>query len=190
MNPFAPPSHARGRPCRRHQSGELARLAKAKPQPKPRRQPKAIGGIDGFVISLTALPRPALRVICPFPPPELNPNARGHWSRRSKAARAYRRECWALTLEALGRAPGDGEARFIAAPSPFAAGPIRLHLDFFPPDRRQRDDDNAIASFKAGRDGIAAALKVNDRRFVTSHTWHHEPRACVVATLFAEEIAE
>jgi len=43
---------------------------------------------------------------------------------------------------------------------------IALWLDFFPPDRRARDDDNIIASFKAGRDGLALALGIDDKRFV------------------------
>lgn len=44
---------------------------------------------------------------------------------------------------------------------------IALWADFYPPDRRARDDDNMIASFKAGRDGIALALGIDDKRFVT-----------------------
>lgn len=42
---------------------------------------------------------------------------------------------------------------------------IALWLDFVPPDRRHRDDDNLVASFKAGRDGIAMALGIDDKRF-------------------------
>ena len=33
-------------------------------------------------------------------------------------------------------------------------------------DRRARDDDNIIASFKAGRDGMAQALGIDDKRFI------------------------
>lgn len=44
---------------------------------------------------------------------------------------------------------------------------IALWLTFYPPDRRSRDDDNLIASFKAGRDGLALALGIDDKRFVT-----------------------
>jgi crossover junction endodeoxyribonuclease RusA len=44
-------------------------------------------------------------------------------------------------------------------------GTLALWLDFYPPDRRARDDDNIIAAFKAGRDGMAEALGINDRRF-------------------------
>lgn len=49
-----------------------------------------------------------------------------------------------------------------------SSNPGRLHLwlDFYPPDRRHRDDDNLVASFKAGRDGVALALGIDDRRFI------------------------
>lgn len=88
----------------------------------------------------------------PWPPRELNPNARVHWSKRSKAAKAYRRDCRVLT-----RASG------VVAPE----GRVLLVLEFVPPDLRRRDDDNLIAAFKAGRDGIADALGIDDTRFVT-----------------------
>jgi crossover junction endodeoxyribonuclease RusA len=42
---------------------------------------------------------------------------------------------------------------------------IAMWLDFYPPDRRARDDDNIIASFKHGRDGVALALGIDDKRF-------------------------
>jgi crossover junction endodeoxyribonuclease RusA len=43
---------------------------------------------------------------------------------------------------------------------------LHLWLEFYPPDRRPRDDDNMVASFKAGRDGIAQAMGINDKRFI------------------------
>lgn len=112
---------------------------------------------------------PGRRVILPFPPAELFPNWHSHWSGKSTPAKDYRRLCWALALEAKLTAP-EGDK-------------IAVRLDFFPPDRRSRDDDNVPASFKAGRDGIADALKVDDARFVTTPVLHREPRSCVVVTL-------
>ncbi|KPB75963.1 Uncharacterized protein AC505_3618 [Pseudomonas syringae pv. maculicola] len=47
------------------------------------------------------------------------------------------------------------------------AGRALLSLEFIPPDRRRRDDDNCIAAFKSGRDGVAQALGIDDSRFVT-----------------------
>ncbi|MBV8971312.1 MAG: hypothetical protein JO290_03360 [Sphingomonadaceae bacterium] len=112
------------------------------------------------------------RVVLPWPPRALSPNARGHWSWRSKAAAIYRRECWALAL-AAGLTPA------------VVAGitDVAVQLDFFPPDGRHRDDDNAVAAFKAGRDGVADALQIDDRRIVTTVRLHGEARGCVVLTL-------
>lgn len=93
-----------------------------------------------------------MRITLPFPPADLNPNKRLHWSKKAKAAAAYRKECHLLTLEAGCRGVDwDGD--------------IHVWIDFFPPDRRGRDDDNLISAFKSGRDGIADALGVNDKRF-------------------------
>lgn len=95
-------------------------------------------------------------IILPWPPRDLSPNARVHWARKSKAAKAYRHECWVLAMSSGVRVDFDG--------------PVHLWLTFYPPDRRHRDDDNMIAAFKAGRDGIAQALGIDDKRF-RLHPW-------------------
>jgi crossover junction endodeoxyribonuclease RusA len=87
----------------------------------------------------------------PWPPTQLSPNARIHWAKKAKIAKAYKEVCWALTKQA--RVTIDWE------------GPIALALEFIPPDRRSRDDDNLVAAFKHGRDGVALALGVDDKRF-------------------------
>jgi crossover junction endodeoxyribonuclease RusA len=97
------------------------------------------------------------RITLPWPPKILSPNARVHWAQKSKAAKAYRAVCWALCKE----------AGLVAA---VTTGRLHLWLDFYAPDKRRRDDDNMIASFKAGRDGIADALGVDDHRFIC-HTF-------------------
>lgn len=96
-----------------------------------------------------------IEVVLPWPPKDLSPNARVHWTKRSKAAKVYRTECgW--HVRAAGPKPK-------LAPS----GPITLDIEFVEPDKRYRRDlDNMLASIKAGIDGIADALGVNDRRFV------------------------
>lgn len=94
----------------------------------------------------------------PWPPRELSPNARTHWRAKAPISKRYKAACLALA-----RAAG------MVAPSVPENAPKRcysLFLDFYPPDRRARDDDNIIASFKAGRDGLAQALGVDDKRFV------------------------
>ncbi|HEJ1056940.1 TPA: endodeoxyribonuclease RusA [Pseudomonas putida] len=88
----------------------------------------------------------------PWPPAACSPNARVHWTRKSKAAKAYRYACFLLARQA-GIQPPDGGAL--------------LMLEFVPPDRRQRDDDNLLAMFKAGRDGLADALGIDDNVFAT-----------------------
>lgn len=97
-----------------------------------------------------------IELTLPWPAKELSPNSRLHWSKRSKAAKAYREVCFWETKRLLAAGgwqnlPAEGE--------------LHLWIDFYPPDRRHRDDDNMIAAFKSGRDGIADALQVNDKRF-------------------------
>lgn len=142
--------------------------------PRPRPDPKPVDDIAG----LPAGPEVLGRVIVPFPPVELSPNFRGHWSKRAKVTKNYRRLCWALALEAKLKVPEYAQ-KDGADPD----GKIAVRLDFFPPDRSIRDDDNVPASFKAGRDGIADALKCDDARFQTTVVLHREPRSCVVVTL-------
>ena len=90
-------------------------------------------------------------VTLPWPPTELSPNQRLHWSRVAKAKKAYRAEC---CLQA--RSQG---LRTIEAP--------RLHatFTFYPPSRRRLDLDNCIARIKAGIDGLVDACGVDDSRW-------------------------
>jgi len=88
----------------------------------------------------------------PWPPKDLSPNARVHWSKRSKAAKSYRLACATLTKQAAPKLPESER--------------LVLWITFYPPDKRHRDDDNLIAAFKSGRDGLAEALGINDKRFV------------------------
>lgn len=88
----------------------------------------------------------------PWPPAACSPNVRVHWTRKSKAAKSYRAACHLLAKQAGIQAP-EGEAL--------------LMIEFVPPDRRRRDDDNLVAMFKAGRDGLADALGIDDNVFAT-----------------------
>jgi crossover junction endodeoxyribonuclease RusA len=92
-------------------------------------------------------------VIFGWPPRECSPNWRGHWSKRAKAVKSYRHACWALTKAAKVAINFDG--------------PVHLWITFNKPSRREMDDDNLIASFKPGRDGLADALGIDDKRFVS-----------------------
>ena len=84
-----------------------------------------------------------MRIVLPYPFPALWPNKRPHWSAKARATRSYR---FTTKLAANGSKPGAIRVTF--CPKPF--GP--------PPDM-----DNCIAAFKAGQDGLADAMGVNDR---------------------------
>jgi Holliday junction resolvase RusA-like endonuclease len=100
-----------------------------------------------------------MKIVLPWPDRRLSPNARVHW-RVKHAVKAPAREAGKYaTFEAV--AGGMREARAALAGN----DPIPVKITFYPPDKRHRDDDNMIGSFKSARDGIAEALGVNDRRF-------------------------
>ncbi|WP_430415799.1 endodeoxyribonuclease RusA [Marinobacter adhaerens] len=105
-----------------------------------------------------------LEIVLPWPPKALNPNARGHWSKKAKAAEMYRYTCRVMAREVINKGRWDLKPlRDLVE----AGGQIHVFLDFCPPNRRARDDDNIIAAFKAGRDGLADALKIDDCHFRT-----------------------
>lgn len=96
-----------------------------------------------------------MRFIAPWPPRELSPNARCHWAVKSAAVKAYRHR---VCTEA------------IVAGARRMTGPFSVRLIFCPIGRGPNPDlDNVIASFKAGQDGLADALRVNDRELVVTH---------------------
>ncbi len=95
-----------------------------------------------------------MNVTLPWPPKELSPNARLHWAALSRVKKQYRAACHAQAYMA-GIRPGD------LGPAKKAA----VSLTFYPPDRRARDQDNMMASMKAGLDGLADALGLDDRNF-------------------------
>lgn len=87
----------------------------------------------------------------PWPPTVLSPNSRDHWSRLARAKKIYREACWAATLEQKAAVRPDAR--------------LRTELLFYRPTRREMDHDNLLARMKAGLDGVADALRINDRRF-------------------------
>lgn len=92
-----------------------------------------------------------MNIVLPWPPKALSPNARQHWAALANAKRAYRRACaWQAAEQGVRHTPAEK---------------IAMSLVFVPPDRRRRDWDNLIASMKAGLDGLADVLGVDDSRF-------------------------
>lgn len=90
------------------------------------------------------------RIVLPWFPRELHPNARPHYMAKAKAAKAYRTQSYWITKSAELNPPSTGE--------------IMLDVEFYPPSNRG-DTDGMFAACKAAFDGIADALEVNDRRF-------------------------
>ncbi len=95
-----------------------------------------------------------MQVTLPYPPKELNPNKRLHWAVLANAKKKYRELCWVLALKAgINPESVQGWER------------ADVHLNFYPPDRRDRDEDNMLASMKSGLDGLADATGMNDKNF-------------------------
>lgn len=92
--------------------------------------------------------KPKNKIILPWPPAKLSPNARGHWGGKEISRKKYKTDC-----------------RMLAGKRSFPDGKIALEITFCPPDARRRDLDNMLASIKAGLDGVAAAWGVDDNRF-------------------------
>jgi crossover junction endodeoxyribonuclease RusA len=91
-----------------------------------------------------------------WPPASLSGHTAGHW--RSKSGPTAKHREWARL------------ATLAAAPTVPATGDIRIHIRFVPPDRRG-DRTNFPNRMKAAIDGIAAALGVNDSRFLPQYTF-------------------
>lgn len=99
----------------------------------------------------------------PWPAPALSPNARVHWAVLAKTKKSYRARCRVIGLQAgLGVLAGRD-------------GRVAVHLTFVPPDRRARDWDNLVASMKAGLDGLADAMGVDDSRWRLSFEVGSDP---------------
>jgi crossover junction endodeoxyribonuclease RusA len=96
-----------------------------------------------------------MRIDLGWPSPILSPNARAHWFKKSSATKAYRMACYYLAREAVKLATAES--------------PVHMTVTFHPPDKRRRDRDNMIASMKAGMDGLADALGIDDSHFIPTY---------------------
>jgi crossover junction endodeoxyribonuclease RusA len=92
-----------------------------------------------------------MKVIYPYPPNALSPNARAHWSEIAKHKKQVRADANYMTR--INQVRVDPEK------------PVMLAITFRPSTKAAYDIDNAFARCKALIDGIADALKVDDRHF-------------------------
>jgi len=110
-----------------------------------------------------------------WPDAALSPNGRAHHFARARAAKKAKNDAWGWTkalMPKLGIAYGSWR------------GPVTVQYTFHPMQDRGRDDDNFIARCKAARDGIALALGIDDKAFVTLPViWGDKRTGKVVVTL-------
>lgn len=86
----------------------------------------------------------------PWPPAVLSPNGdKSHWSKKAKAAREYKAQCWAACRGIL----------------PMGADAVEVGVIFQPPTSHRYDLDNQVARIKQGLDAFAEAIGVDDARW-------------------------
>lgn len=102
-------------------------------------------------------------VVLPWPDKRVSPNYRQshHWRSYAPAVKAQRDMAHQLTLAAI-----------MPTRPTFDAERIPVEVNFYPPDRRNRDEDGMIGSAKSALDGIADALRVDDKRFKALYFFH------------------
>ena len=99
-----------------------------------------------------------IEVVLGWLPSDLSPNKRLHWAKLASAKKQYRQKCNSVAKEQLKKFKKVTEN---------IPDRLVLEMTFIPPDRRSYDRDNLVARMKSGIDGLADALKINDKRFNT-----------------------
>ena len=116
-----------------------------------------------------------MRVSVPYPPEELFPSASV-----GDMARIYAESSYMGTVLSLCLRQGAW----------LLTGPFLIHVTFHPISRGPvPDKDNLITAFKAGQDGLAQALGVDDREFndrLTHSIGSRTPRGEVVIDVVCE----
>lgn len=98
-----------------------------------------------------------IRITLPWPNPLLSPNSHVHLMARNGAKKNAIELARSATEEALnGWTPKLPENEYTR---------INLQLFCTPPVKRNRDEDNLIASCKSYFDGISKAMRINDHLF-------------------------
>lgn len=86
-----------------------------------------------------------------WPTAGLFPNKKSHWAKKADEVLKYRSDCYYLTKHQIKAFKWHG-------------GFIPLNIVFHAPNNRH-DLDGCLSALKAGLDGVAEALKVNDKFF-------------------------
>lgn len=89
-----------------------------------------------------------MQIKLPWPPKELNPNARLHHHALARAKAKYRAACgWEMKAQGVKQ---------------INASALHVSITFYAPDRRRRDWDNMLSSMKSGLDALSDAIGVDD----------------------------
>lgn len=96
-----------------------------------------------------------------WPAKALNPNSREHYMTKWRYGKASKTTAYWATKAVLGHGKFEHDG----------SSQIRVVITAYPPDKRDRDTDNLIASCKALLDGIALALGTNDKHFDLGVQW-------------------
>ena len=108
----------------------------------------------------------------PYPPSALNPNRKAGWKKKYRVKEAYSEEV--ATICIIDRVPR-------------MRGKVKATITFHPPDKRRRDQDNMIASFKAAQDAIAQRIGVDDFEWDNTYRFGDPiPRGIVIVELEPE----
>jgi crossover junction endodeoxyribonuclease RusA len=99
---------------------------------------------------------PPIRLTVPWPPKQVQPNARTHWAAKHRATKSYKFVIGCLMRPALAE---QGAQRLQACEA------IDVLIVGHPTVKRRRDLDNLMASCKALLDTLALELGVDDSRF-------------------------
>ena len=123
-----------------------------------------------------------LAITLPFPNPDLMPNRRlgKHWAQSNAAKQKAWDDAYTLAHQAMQGYRGVWTPTNQAVP---------VTLTFCPPDNRRRDLDNLLAASKSALDGVAAALRMDDREFepVTLKRGEKVAHGSLVVTIGAAE---
>ena len=115
-----------------------------------------------------------ITVRLPWPSRKLSPNGRPTKREKISAVRKAREFARFVTLEAAGRHRAASVVTVVS-----------MAVEWIRPQNRAYDDDNLIASFKSYRDGIADALRLDDKTFRPKHEFPNtvSPPGAVLVTI-------
>lgn len=94
-----------------------------------------------------------------FPPRQLNPNGRYHWSVKAKAAAQYRSDCKIDAVNMRNMTQGTWPMK----------PPVKATITFIIKDKRRHDPVNLYRMFKPGEDGLVDAKILVDDDFKNYH---------------------